>query len=97
MQNSIDNVVPNSEDILSSAPGEHCSSCNHVKGENSEINSCKCNLSHSPSSSDQPLDLSVHSRHKLADTLHSDDASDTGDNDHSLIKVPQPSSTAKPK
>jgi len=102
MQDSTDSVVPPCDDLLddntpNKTSGDKCSQCAGLSTPNSDCLLCSCKSSDSPPSNDQPLDLSIHSRHKgsaNADT-HSEDASDLGDNENSLIKVPQPSTTTK--
>jgi hypothetical protein len=103
MQDSIDSVVPPCDELIdentsnNNNSGDKCSLCAGLSTPNSDCLLCCCKSSHSPLPNDQPLDLSTHSRHKTtanADT-HSENASDLGDNDNSLLKVPQPSSTTK--
>lgn len=106
MQNQ---VVQTSEDETNVDSSLVCSSCGGEKtdtwtsskttsnSQNMRVCSCHCL---SPSFlNEQPLDLSVHSRHKSQSVssephVHSIDASlIMRDNKHSLLKVPQPSST----
>ena len=92
MQDSTENVVPPcdqlSDDKASDDSGDKCSSCGLLN--------CSCKSSHSPHPNDQPLDLSVHSRHKgsAINQIHSK-GSETSDNENPLIKVPQPSTPTK--
>lgn len=92
MQDSTESVVPLCDQLLDdkasddTSSGDKCSSCG--------LSNCLCKSSHSPHPNDQPLDLSVHSRHKgsAINQIHSK-GSETSDNENPLIKVPKPSTT----
>ncbi|CAG2112517.1 unnamed protein product [Medioppia subpectinata] len=102
MQDSIDeSVVPTCDELLDDKTsndnnsGDKCSLCAGLSTPDSK---CSCKSSSHSHPIDQPLDLSIHSRHKLGSIngdSHSKKATQMRDK-KCVIKVPKPSQTSKP-
>ncbi|XP_054167531.1 mushroom body large-type Kenyon cell-specific protein 1-like [Oppia nitens] len=92
---STDSVVPpcdQSLDDQTSDDTKHGDKCSQCAGLSTPNSKCLCKSSHSSHPIDQPLDLSIHSRHKGSTNgdLNSKKATHKRDINNSIIKVPKP-------